>query len=203
MKKNSEAEKVQYVKNLLIKNPALDPVNETVTDKDTLFDNFDFKVLGGKAKVQAAHDKVDFGLHAQYLVAKKANQDFKRWTDHQMQLENADKKFTPCLAYEYFTVKIDGANSEVKPMTADVKKASDALTEAINKAEAINNPGAYATYLDSKFVGGDTAYYKSVDKARLMQGVITKDFFHVDRLATNLPGDVSNVVLQTYTPKNN
>ena len=91
----------------------------------------------------------------------------------------------------------------MKPLTDAVKKASEALTDAINKAEAINNPSAYATYLDKKFVGGDTAYYNSVDKARLMQGVITKDFFHVDRLATNLPGDVSNVVLQTYTPKNN
>lgn len=202
---DTEAQKVQKVKDLLIKNPKLDDEhkNQTVTDDPSKFDYFDYAVLGGKKKVQPAHDKVDFGLHAQYLVAKKANQEFKRWTDHQMQLENADKKFTPCLAYEYYTVKIDGANSEVKPMTADVTKASEALTEAINKAKAINNPGAYASYLDSKFVGGDTAYYKSVDKARLMQGVITKDFFHVDRLAANLPGDVSNVVLQTYTPKNN
>lgn len=187
------AQKVQKVKELLA----------SATEHEDVFDKFDFDVLGKAAKVKEAHDKVDFGLHTQYLVAKKANQEFKRWTDHQMVLENADKKFTPCLAYEYFTVKIDGANSEVKPMTADVTKASDALTAAINSATAIKNPGSFATYLDKKFIGGDTAYYKSVDKARLMQGVITKDFFHVDRLATNLPGDVSNVVLQTYTPKNN
>ena len=208
----TEAEKVQKVKDLLIKNPDSKVTTKPVTEDATAFANFDYPVLGGKDKVQAAHDKVDFGLHAEFAKAKAKEADkqtpedkafMKRWTDHTMELENADKKFTPCLAYEYFTVKIDGANSEVKPLTDAVKKASEALTDAINKGEAINNPSAYATYLDKKFVGGDTAYYNSVDKARLMQGVITKDFFHVDRLATNLPGDVSNVVLQTYTPKNN
>lgn len=211
--KKTVAEKVQAVKDLLIKRvlvPAHDQqpaqYNTTVTDDAALFNNFDFAVLGGKDKVQKAHDKVDFALHKTYLEkkdAKPAPQPFPRWTDHQMLLENGKDLFKPCLAYEYYTVKIDGANSEVKPLTDAVKKASKALTDAINKAEAINNPSAYATYLDKKFVGGDTAYYNSVDKARLMQGVITKDFFHVDRLATNLPGDVSNVVLQTYTPKNN
>lgn len=204
------AAKVQLVKDLLIKNPKV--ATKTVTEDATAFANFDYPALGGKLKVQEAHDKVDFALHAEFAKAKAKKVDeqtatdkefMKRWTGNQMLLKNVKDVFHPCLAYEYFTVKIDGANSEVKPMTDYVTKASEALTEAINKAEAINNPSAYATYLDKKFVGGDTAYYNSVDKARLMQGVITKDFFHVDRLATNLPGDVSNVVLQTYTPKNN
>ena len=196
------AKKVQYVKNLLIKNPALENKNPTVTDTEGLFTNFDYAVLGGKDKVQAAHDEVDFGLHNEFLTKDKK---FDRWTKHEMKLKDADDKhmFTPCLAYEYYTVKIDGANSEVKPTDKQVAPAKAALDAAIEAANKIKNPGSFATYLDKKFVGGDTAYYKSVDKARLMQGVITQDFFHVDRLATNLPGDVSNVVLQTYTPKNN
>ena len=185
------AQKVQKVKELLA----------SATDNEGVFAMFDYAVLGGKTKVQAAHDEVDFGLHKEYLK----NNAFERWTKHELKLKDADDKhmFTPCLAYEYYTIKIDGANSEVKPTDKQVTPAKAALDAAIKAAVEIKNPGSFATYLDKKFVGGDTAYYKSVDKARLMQGVITKDFFHVDRLATNLPGDVSNVVLQTYTPKNN
>lgn len=187
----SEQDKVKAVKDLLA----------SATEHEDVFAKFDYAVLGGKGKVQEEHDKVDFGLYKKYLE----NKAFERWTKHEMKLKDADAKnlFTPCLAYEYYTVKIDGANSEVKPTDKLVTPAKAALDAAIANAVAINNPGSFATYLDKKFVGGDTAYYKSVDKARLMQGVITKDFFHVDRLATNLPGDVSNVVLQTYTPKNN
>ena len=209
---DGKTDKVKAVKDLLIKDPALKNANPTVTDNKDLFKNFDYAVLGGLEKVQAAHDKLDFALRAKYAEAKKKAADqqtaldkdyIKRWTDHQMLLENVEKNFNPCLAYEYYTVKIDGANSEVKPTTDQVKAASKALTDAINTAVEIKNPGSFATYLDKKFVGGDTAYYKSVDKARLLQGVIAQDFFHVERLAANLPGDVSNVVMQTYTPKNN
>lgn len=161
----------------------------------------DNKILVAK-KYQDQLDAVDYDLFTSSDAGKQA-----RWKAHIVQLKGTDDqntkfdKFTPCLAYEYYVCKIDGANSETKPTDGQVKAAADALTAAITAAKD-TDPTKFATYLDSKFTGGDTQFYKSVDKARLLQGVTTEDFFNTAALESHLPGDVASITISAYKPKN-
>lgn len=137
-------------------------------------------------------DAVDYSLHGD--SAKKAD-----WDKHTFKLE-ASTTFAPCLAYQYYTVKIDGASATVKPTTAQVTAASEALTKAI-AAAANTDPMKFATYLAPKFVGTDTQFYKATDKARLLQGVTTEDFFKPEALVSHLPADVSSITFGVYKPQ--
>ena len=142
-------------------------------------------------------DAVDYLLHANADQAKK-----QRWDDHTFKLADPTdpKTFAPCLAYQYYTVKIDGASATVKPTTAQVTAASQALTAAIDAAKD-TDPMKFATYLDAKFVGADTQFYKATDKARLLQGVTTEDFFKPEALVSHLPADVSSITFGVYKPQ--
>lgn len=159
------------------------------------------KILAAK-KYQEQLEAVDYALFESKDPAKKA-----LWDAHIVQLKGKDAankefdKFTPCLAYEYYVCKIDGANSETKPTGDQVKAAADALTAAIASAKE-TDPTKFATYLDAKFTGGDTQFYKSVDKARLLQGVTTEDFFNPSALESHLPGDIASITISAYKPKN-
>lgn len=137
-------------------------------------------------------DAVDYSLHGD--SAKKAD-----WDKHTFKLE-ASTTFVPCLAYQYYTVKIDGASATVKPTTEQVTAAHDALQKAIDAA-ANTDPMKFATYLDAKFVGADTQFYKATDKARLLQGVTTEDFFKPEALVSHLPADVSSITFGVYKPQ--
>ena len=160
------------------------------------------KILVAK-KYQEQLDAVDYDLFKSEKPDEQA-----RWKAHIVQLKGTDDQntkfdqFTPCLAYEYYVCKIDGANSEIKPTDAQVKATADALTAAIASAKD-TDPTKFATYLDAKFTGGDTQFYKSVDKARLLQGVTTEDFFNTGALESHLPGDVASITISAYKPKNN
>ena len=160
------------------------------------------KILAAK-KYQEQLDAVDYDLFKSEKPDEQA-----RWAAHIVQLKGTDDQntkfaeFTPCLAYEYYVCKIDGANSETKPTDGQVKAAADALTAAIASAKD-TDPTKFATYLDAKFTGGDTQFYKSVDKARLLQGVTTEDFFNTAALESHLPGDVASITVSAYKPKNN
>lgn len=59
----------------------------------------------------------------------------------------------------------------------------------------------FATYLDAKFVGADTQFYKATDKARLLQGVTTEDFFKPEALVSHLPAGVSSITFGVYKPQ--
>lgn len=161
----------------------------------------DNKILAAK-KYGEQLDAVNYDLFKSTKPDEQA-----RWAAHIVQLKGIDdqnktfKQFTPCLAYEYYVCKIDGANSETKPTADQVKAAADALTAAITAAKD-TDPTKFATYLDSKFTGGDTQFYKSVDKARLLQGVTTEDFFNTAALESHLPGDVASITISAYKPKN-
>lgn len=137
-------------------------------------------------------DAVDYSLHGD--ASKKAD-----WEKHTFKLEASDA-FVPCLAYQYYTVKIDGASATVKPTTEQVTAAHDALQKAIDAA-ANTDPMKFATYLDAKFVGADTQFYKATDKARLLQGVTTEDFFKPEALVSHLPADVSSITFGVYKPQ--
>lgn len=145
-------------------------------------------------KYQDQLDAVDYSLHNNADQGKKA-----RWDAHTFKLE-ASTAFAPCLAYQYYTVKIDGASATVKPTTAQVTAASEALTKAIDAAKG-TDPMKFATYLADKFVGNDTQFYKSTDKARLLQGVTTEDFFKPEALVSHLPADVSSITFGVYKPQ--
>ncbi len=159
------------------------------------------KILVAK-KYQEQLDAVNYELFKSEKPDEQA-----RWKAHIVQLKGTDDQntkfaeFTPCLAYEYYVCKIDGANSETKPTDAQVKATADALTAAITAAKD-TDPTKFATYLDTKFTGGDTQFYKSVDKARLLQGVTTEDFFNTGALESHLPGDVASITISAYKPKN-
>lgn len=143
-------------------------------------------------------DTVDYLLHNNADQAKK-----ERWNKHTFTLETpADpvKTFAPCLAYQYYTVKIDGASATVKPTPAQVTAASEALTKAIDAAKG-TDPMKFATYLADKFVGNDTQFYKAKDKARLLQGVTSEDFFKPEALVSHLPADVSSITFGVYKPQ--
>lgn len=140
-------------------------------------------------------DAVDYSLHG----ANDGTPEKTRWEKHTFKLA-ASTAFVPCLAYQYYTVKIDGASATVKPTTEQVTAAHDALEKAINAA-ANTDPMKFATYLDAKFVGTDTQFYKATDKARLLQGVTTEDFFKPEALVSHLPADVSSITFGVYKPQ--
>lgn len=147
-------------------------------------------------------DAVDYSLHAEAVKPDDQHPDAgkkKRWNDHTFKLADSTA-FAPCLAYQYYTVKIDGASATVKPTTAQVTAASEALTKAI-AAAANTDPMKFATYLAPKFVGTDTQFYKATDKARLLQGVTTEDFFKPEALVSHLPADVSSITFGVYKPQ--
>lgn len=140
-------------------------------------------------------DAVDYSLHANADQAKKA-----LWDKFTFKLAEPATAFAPCLAYQYYTVKIDGASATVKPTTDQVNAAKTALDGAI-AAAANTDPMKFATYLDAKFVGADTQFYKATDKARLLQGVTTEDFFKPEALVSHLPADVSSITFGVYKPQ--
>lgn len=144
-------------------------------------------------------DAVDYSLH-DYGKEPKVDQAKKaRWDKFTFKLADTTT-FAPCLAYQYYTVKIDGASATVKPTTDQVTAAKTALDGAI-AAAANTDPMKFATYLDAKFVGADTQFYKATDKARLLQGVTTEDFFKPEALVSHLPADVSSITFGVYKPQ--
>ena len=144
-------------------------------------------------------DAVDYSLH-DYGKEPNVDQAKKaRWDKFTFKLADTTT-FAPCLAYQYYTVKIDGASATVKPTTDQVTAAKTALDGAI-AAAANTDPMKFATYLDAKFVGADTQFYKATDKARLLQGVTTEDFFKPEALVSHLPADVSSITFGVYKPQ--
>lgn len=143
-------------------------------------------------------DAVDYNLRG----ANDGTPEKTRWDKHTFKLAGNPQtdKFVPCLAYQYYTVKIDGASATVKPTTDQVTAAHNALDGAI-AAAAATDPMKFATYLAPKFVGEDTQFYKSTDKARLLQGVTTEDFFKPEALVSHLPADVSSITFGVYKPQ--
>lgn len=147
-------------------------------------------------------DAVDYSLYAEAVKPDDQHPDAgkkKRWNDHTFKLADSTA-FAPCLAYQYYTVKIDGASATVKPTTDQVTAAHNALDGAI-AAAAATDPMKFATYLAPKFVGEDTQFYKATDKARLLQGVTTEDFFKPEALVSHLPADVSSITFGVYKPQ--
>lgn len=168
----------------LLKDGGTDAANNTILKAQNYQDQLD-------AVDYSLHD---YGKEPHVDQAKKA-----RWDKFTFKLADTTT-FAPCLAYQYYTVKIDGASATVKPTTDQVTAAKTALDGAI-AAAANTDPMKFATYLDAKFVGADTQFYKATDKARLLQGVTTEDFFKPEALVSHLPADVSSITFGVYKPQ--
>lgn len=168
----------------LLKDGGTDAANNTILKAQNYQDQLD-------AVDYSLHD---YGKESNVDQAKKA-----RWDKFTFKLADTTT-FAPCLAYQYYTVKIDGASATVKPTTDQVTAAKTALDGAI-AAAANTDPMKFATYLDAKFVGADTQFYKATDKARLLQGVTTEDFFKPEALVSHLPADVSSITFGVYKPQ--
>lgn len=168
----------------LLKDGGTDAANNTILKAQNYQDQLD-------AVDYSLHD---YGKEPHVDQAKKA-----RWDKFTFKLADTTT-FAPCLAYQYYTVKIDGASATVKPTTDQVTAAKTALDGAI-AAAANTDPMKFATYLDAKFVGADTQFYNATDKARLLQGVTTEDFFKPEALVSHLPADVSSITFGVYKPQ--
>lgn len=168
----------------LLKDGGTDAANNTILKAQNYQDQLD-------AVDYSLHD---YGKESHVDQAKKA-----RWDKFTFKLADTTT-FAPCLAYQYYTVKIDGASATVKPTTDQVTAAKTALDGAI-AAAANTDPMKFATYLDAKFVGADTQFYNATDKARLLQGVTTEDFFKPEALVSHLPADVSSITFGVYKPQ--